>query len=277
MGREYFGKCAICGKEGKLSYEHIPPQKAFNWLPVKYYSSDDFIKHVSSDRLPWDFSEMTQYDPHQKGCGEYTLCQDCNNNTGSWFGSDYVSFAETIHNEIIKNMPKNKERIRINCRMFPLRILKQVSSMFCSVNRSNDGEVINLLRDFVQNKTVQSFPCAKAKIGMHGFIGGLPKQWGISAMSSNMGNGNAHIDIFSVIYHYPLGFVLFFEPDDNTIIPGIDISTFNAYTYDQEVMMDFDLPCFEAYTLFPLDYRTQNEVIRDRINAKLKQQRYKRQ
>lgn len=24
------GKCALCGKEGKLTFEHIPPRAAFN-------------------------------------------------------------------------------------------------------------------------------------------------------------------------------------------------------------------------------------------------------
>lgn len=28
--QEHYGICHICGKYGKLSYEHIPPQSAFN-------------------------------------------------------------------------------------------------------------------------------------------------------------------------------------------------------------------------------------------------------
>lgn len=273
MGRNYFGKCAICGKEGKLTFEHIPPRKAFNWIPVKSLRQDDVLKHISSNRLPWDFSEISHYDPHQKGSGDYTICVECNNNTGTWYGADYVSFVKLVHEEISKSKPVNSSTIHFGCRLYPLRVLKQAASMFCSVNNTNYGEVISELRSFVLDKTAQSFPESKAKIGMHGFIGGLPKRWGISALTNVSQDGEPRVDAISVIYHYPLGLVLYFNPDENTQIPGIDISFFNSYSYDQEVSLEIDLPCYEANTLFPLDYRTQNDVIRDTINAKLRQRR----
>ena len=38
MTKNHYGKCHICGKEGKLTFEHIPPRKAFNWHGAKVYN-----------------------------------------------------------------------------------------------------------------------------------------------------------------------------------------------------------------------------------------------
>lgn len=32
----------------------------------------------------------------QKGKGKYTLCTNCNNNTGSWYGEAYCNFSNTV-------------------------------------------------------------------------------------------------------------------------------------------------------------------------------------
>ena len=36
MSRMQEGTCHICGTYGKLSYEHVPPQAAFNDKPILY-------------------------------------------------------------------------------------------------------------------------------------------------------------------------------------------------------------------------------------------------
>lgn len=43
-----FGKCTICGKECKLTYEHIPPRKAFNNKNVKGYFGDEVLELVTT-------------------------------------------------------------------------------------------------------------------------------------------------------------------------------------------------------------------------------------
>jgi len=270
MRNRYFGKCALCGKEGKLSFEHIPPRKAFNWFHAKALKEGEAIKLIGSKRLPWDFSNL-RYNDLQKGNGANTLCEECNNKTGSWYGNDFVSFAWIIHRVLQETMPKHKESIFVKCRVNPLRILKQVSSMFCSVNRGNNSDIIQSLRQFVLNKSSRSFP-SSAKICTYCFIGGIPKNLGIFAIASNSIHGNS-ITLVSQIDHYPLGFVLYFNPDENTAIPGVDISSFAEYDYDQEDEIRLSLPCYEANTVFPLDYRTQNDIICARIKENFKRKK----
>ena len=38
------GYCHICGKYGKLSFEHIPPQKALNNNKALVYTGENAIK-----------------------------------------------------------------------------------------------------------------------------------------------------------------------------------------------------------------------------------------
>lgn len=84
------GKCALCGRDCELTFEHIPPRKAFNWIPEKTISGEQLICSLTdSNRMPWDFSGL-KYQNDQKGMGAYTLCQTCNNNTGTWYGDEYV-------------------------------------------------------------------------------------------------------------------------------------------------------------------------------------------
>ena len=37
-----------------------------------------------------------RYINQQKGAGNYTLCKECNNNTGDWYADEYIKFANEI-------------------------------------------------------------------------------------------------------------------------------------------------------------------------------------
>ena len=65
-----FGKCHICGKDSKLSYEHIPPQKAFNNQKVKMYKGSDFKKVIESKKFYWEYPKVNlKYTQKQSGAG----------------------------------------------------------------------------------------------------------------------------------------------------------------------------------------------------------------
>ena len=76
MAKKYQGKCALCGKEGKLSFEHIPPQAAFNTSPSRVVTGDKLLD--DTHRLPWDMDGL-RYSNLQQGMGLFSICEDCNN------------------------------------------------------------------------------------------------------------------------------------------------------------------------------------------------------
>ena len=95
MSSKHIGICALCGKEKELTFEHLPPNKAFNFTPAKPVNGEDFI-HASDDknRVPWDLSGL-KYQNQQKGMGPIF-----ENNT--WIPEDTRSKAE-IEQTIAKN------------------------------------------------------------------------------------------------------------------------------------------------------------------------------
>ena len=47
------GYCHICGKYGKLSFEHIPPQKALNNNKALVYTGENAIKRYKGENAKY--------------------------------------------------------------------------------------------------------------------------------------------------------------------------------------------------------------------------------
>ena len=162
------GNCHICQKETELTYEHIPPYKAFNWESAKSIEGDEIMKLITDDiRMPWDM-ERLKYKSKQRGMGMYSLCNNCNNITGAYYGTEYIKFAYTIDKlfpEIIEKCKKNHTNItEIEIKgMKPLLFAKQVLSMFCSTcpNITKKDEHI---KDLLLNKDVTDLDPKKYKL-----------------------------------------------------------------------------------------------------------------
>jgi hypothetical protein len=67
------GVCHLCGQAGKLSFEHVPPEAAFNDQRVlesdihRLLGSKDLINDLENPRGRYK----------QRGAGNYTLCESC--------------------------------------------------------------------------------------------------------------------------------------------------------------------------------------------------------
>lgn len=125
--KEIEGICHICGRHAKLSFEHIPPRHAFNSHKAIIYNGKEMIKKHNG--------EKAKYSIMQKGMGKYTLCESCNNLMGKWYAKEYGRFAISVANDL-----HNREQLTHGTQIeyhfkdvYPLRFIKQVVSMFCSL------------------------------------------------------------------------------------------------------------------------------------------------
>jgi hypothetical protein len=94
------GKCHICGNVGPLSWEHVPPEAAYNEHPVVRATKEQLLMPEQ-----WDGKRGLQ---GQRGSGAYSLCEPCNNKTGAWYGTEYVSWAKQ-EPEHLARIPPHEE------------------------------------------------------------------------------------------------------------------------------------------------------------------------
>jgi hypothetical protein len=111
----YFeGFCRLCGGFGKLSFEHIPPKKAFNDHPQLLRTMEDHLSERSHSKF-------------RKGLGKHSLCEDCNKRTGAWYGEAFVSWTKQGFEWFDK--VKGDKIINLPYYIRPLNVLKQVLVM----------------------------------------------------------------------------------------------------------------------------------------------------
>ena len=155
--KSVYGKCRICGREGKLSFEHVPPRAAYNKKTVIEYTVESWIRRQS-----------TKGKQQQGGIGKYTLCQKCNADTGSWYGSEYVRWADMAFDvlRILNKKPDvfaGRGIIAVTLKdVYPLRFLKQVITCLFSVvgvsPESHFAENNPNLQRFILNKYQTRLP-----------------------------------------------------------------------------------------------------------------------
>lgn len=252
MSKSHFGKCALCGKECELTFEHIPPRAAFNNTPAKPVNMWAVVS--DKDRYPWE-TDGLPYDNLQKGMGKYSLCKSCNNLTGTLYGDEYKEFAmRSLH--VVTSEEAREHSIVEYKGVHPLRFVKQVLSMFCStdpLNKSYDD-----LRRFVLDKDAAGLDKTKYRLTMYFTRRQIVKYTGMNLLANIQTNSYTWV---SEITAYPMGFLLYLSPSETTKIDGFDITSFADCGYDQEASVFLPIEIKEVNNVFPADFRTKDEII----------------
>ena len=160
--KNIIGTCALCNSQNiELTKEHIFPgakRNRSNNLPFQATLTDIVSKPISKMSSTMTFEELKQKGMviHQQGGPSiHSLCEKCNNNTGSWYGNAYIDWKnqwDEIKKSHLDQNPKSLEgKITFN----PLRLLKQIVSCLISVdyvnyngNPSIEGNFRNIQPEF---------------------------------------------------------------------------------------------------------------------------------
>ena len=288
------GICALCGKECELTFEHIPPRSAFNSHPVKMYPGEKIL--FDEDRLPWDVQGL-KYVSQQKGSGKYSLCEECNNNTGTWYGNTYKEFTYVIAEAFAQRLKEDIKGISVEG-IYGARLIKQIISMFCSVNdhrfllgylnphQADDAQshsplfqtlvgaqmalynaafLMEELRAFVLNKDAKGLDKSKFKICMYATESKMLKTNGLSSVLNLPENSFV---VLSEITVPPLGFILYINPPIDLQHTGIDITMLADLGYDEKANIQFPFEVLEMNTVLPNDYRSRDQIENDVNNTK---------
>lgn len=254
--KQQFRECKLCGQTKKLTFEHVPPESAFNSQSIKKISFDESIKVMTGHegRMPWDF-EGLKGKIDQKGMGDYYLCEECNNNTGSWYISEYAKFAHTLNEMIhVENFTPRKRYSFELQDVHPLRIFKAAMVMFCDINNGCFGD--ERIRKFLLNKESTDFPGDKYQIYMCLISPGMQRIQNLAVMHLS-GIGLVTI---SEISYYPLGFSLYIDKPEGYTPPGLLINDFATRLYNEKGNIIFQgVPYLEVNSLIPDDFRSKEE------------------
>lgn len=249
------GKCRICGIIGPLTFEHVPPRAAFNDRRAFVLQGMDVLQ------LHWGQDVEKKKKILQRGVGEYTLCARCNNNTGSWYGDRFARFCHSGFDLLLA--AGLNPTLCYPMHFFPLAVIKQVATMFFSVNADSFADCNQELVRFVLNKEAKYLP-DPYRIYAYLNLTGVGRYVGTAAMTSL--DGHAPV-VMSEISHIPYGFLMTMDsrsPDERLC----DISFFGNYAYQEFKTIPLRLPAFELVTGYPGQYLTRKGAERFRERRK---------
>jgi len=218
--------CSICGEEKKLTFEHMPPKKTGNNKPVNIIGLEN-MTHLGG----YMYNNKKK---SPKGFGGYTLCQDCNNLTGSWYAESYIHLSNQICEAINQN--PNTTKIEVECKLKPLNFFKQIICiMLCSDQATGVlREKING-KSFMLNKDENDFPndvFVRQQITMQ-------PHYGFKGYTSEWNSINGFVQNILFIYR-PFCFKIVFEPEQIDT-NSMDMNSFVKFEYDEEITIKYDI------------------------------------
>ena len=257
------GKCRICGKERKLSFEHVPPQKAYNQETVIEYTLESWVKN-----------QKVKGKQQQGGIGAYTLCEQCNPDTGSWYGNEYFKWT-SVGFDVLNfldenpNILSNKNTIAVALKdVYPLRFLKQVVTCLFSVVgispsstfADNNPDLVKFVLDRYQTNLPENYRFFLRLYRKPSKLRRVPIASKLTVTYNKDSSGNIipgtiraqPASIFSEMAHPPFALVM----THGTSFPdATDISYFKNFGYEESVDLVLPLRIGKGLTPYPGNYQ----------------------
>jgi hypothetical protein len=228
------GKCALCGNEDKLTFEHVPPQSAFNSKPIFIHNHH----HLIDTNSPLYGKRMKS----NKGFGSYTLCKKCNNNTGDWYARDFGDFARQGM-EIIKSLKEPTYFIVGKYEIKPLNIFKQILMMFMSADKSGHLRTNKALVNFLINKESQDLPTEFA-VYLYSTLSSIKRLLGYCVVY----DGELGIQKWSEINFQPFGYFLT-ENSGPAHRDMFNLNSFVNFKFNEEAEIEIKTPYLGVQSL----------------------------
>lgn len=239
------GICHLCGKNTILTFEHIPPKKANNKDNSKMITGKEIF---NVDKM--HDGKSLRYIQRQQGAGDYTLCEECNNNTGHWYADEYIKFANEIGYclNCKTNLETTKTIKLASNKLYFQRIIKQILCMFLSTIQPEYAIECEDIRQYVLNKDNVNFNEKKYRISMFLLRKYENSHSGIINMLINE-DGKNYIKTIALMNLYPLGFILEINPQDKELAETTNITKFTTLKYDEIKNVEMLVSITDRYSI----------------------------
>lgn len=241
------GICALCLEERELTFEHIPPRRAFNNRPA-----------VAHTVYGLTLASTIKRDPpllkRPRGLGQHALCTLCNGQTAALYGDAFadwtfqcLSYADRI---------QGPTRIILSFSIYPLRVLKQIVVMLLAASKSTaDAPLLRALRYFVRNPHSISLP---KEFVISGYLNPQdPARMDNPLLTQNRLSGScgvidtkcgSSVFVLSEVAFPPMGYVGFSSTPDHgrklsdNFASLLDFRWFSNYPYNRRTTMHIRMP-----------------------------------
>lgn len=240
------GTCRLCGKHGALSFEHVPPKSAFNDRPVVRAKFEEAMRSAPGAPL--------RGKTEQRGAGAFTLCRDCNSMTGSLYAP---YFADWCHRgmDILRQAPGRSPRLAYPMWLSPLGVIKQILTMFFSLNAPTLQAAHPELVRFVFNRHTKGLH-PRYRIFTYFAATNHLRYFGLT-VASNFTTGR--MTSMTEVCFPPFGYVMTLDslPPDPRLC---EITHFAWEQYGVYRQLAVRMPALPTVARLPGDYRTLAEV-----------------
>jgi len=247
--RSVEGTCCICGAVGPLTFEHIPPEAAFNNVRILEADVEQLLaaQTLEERRNP----RTTQ---NQRGAGSYTLCARCNSNTGAWYVPAYIRWAQQGRRNTHPSPPYIFNRPFV---IEPLPIAKQIMAMFASACGPSFFAGFSDLVRFVLNPSITGLS-PEVRIFAY-YVDPRSRASRQSGITGNMNIDTGVTYVYAEIAFQPFGYVLCVNspPPHRGLL---DISFMADAAPGEERTLTLPLPGLQVNSVLPADFRTEREI-----------------
>ncbi len=236
-----FGECRICGTSDILTYEHVPPKRAFNDQSILISTGQDLFNGDP---------RKARRRQRRKGAGGYTLCGRCNSYTGGHYGAAYVDWA---HQGMLYR-EGGFYMLALPYHIFPLRVAKQIVSMFASTCPAGLVSKNTSLQKFLLDRDTIGLP---REYRLYCYI--IDKQSSGSRTTGIVGQmSNGRHYRYAEIGFVPFGYLMTIDsdPPDAGLM---DITFFAHHRWNDWRSLHAKLPARSVNTHFPADFRSLDE------------------
>ena len=252
--RPIVGRCHLCGEMAQLTFEHIPPQQAFNNRGVLLQEMK-----LPSEEVP--NGAVGKLFTYQRGLGSYSLCTRCNSQTGHWYGNHFVAFCKLGMN--ILRQAKYRPAYYSFAEIRPLPILKQIVSMIFTINSTDFRDRNVPLVNFVLNRDRRHLP-PQYRFYLYFNHQGMHRATPITTKVDfdNRTLEHKRTSVMTELSYPPFGYHLSIDsyPPNGQLV---EISRFAEYDYEEVKTLSMVLPVMPTHTFFPGDYRSSDQIRRD--------------
>lgn len=260
MGRHKseFGRCRLCGEKKTLSFEHVPPRSSFNKNTI--YNVSSVMDVLESDN---PFHPKNIGKTKQGGTGNNSLCLDCNNFLGRTYVNSYNGWVN-VGNKILRSYKETPISFIIS-NFEPLKVIKQIYSMFISMDDENCFDRHKDLCEFVKDPNSSDLD-EKYQILLYLINEGDT----IYIPPMCVGNFKTGLSVFgSEISFPPFGYV--FTIDNNSPIDNLfNITYFKTFKLVEKVDIKIqNLHKLQKNLPILLDYRTKEQINEGRTSGDL--------